>query len=291
MKPKLYPLKVEPPTRILETSKLNSELNAAIAIEKAIDDFQTKMKEAGKTKETIIARIRNLKQVAKYCNILNPDHVKTWLASENLCRWRNSTKNKFIDTYNQFLKSQNITWHPPSYKACERVPFVPTEQELDILISGCGKKTATVLQTLKETGMRIGELTQLKWTDLDTERRTLSVTPEKNSNPRLVKISDKLLNMINQLPRSKETIFHSKKNDLRTYFCIQRKAIAEKMQNPRLLKISFHTFRHWKGTMEYHKTKDIMHVKYILGHKTIECTLIYINRVCIIPFRHRRMDC
>jgi len=32
-----------------------------------------------------------------------------------------------------------------------------------------------------------------------------------------------------------------------------------------------------KGTREYHKTKDIMHVKYVLGHKTINCTLIYIN--------------
>jgi integrase len=61
------------------------------------------------------------------------------------------------------------------------------------------------------------------------------------------------------------------------YFCTQRKAIAEKMNNPRLLKISFHTLRHWKGTMEYHKTKDIMHVKYVLGHKSINCTLIYIN--------------
>jgi hypothetical protein len=29
--------------------------------------------------------------------------------------------------------------------------------------------------------------------------------------------------------------------------------------------------------MEYHKTKDIMHVKYTLGHKNIECTMIYIN--------------
>ena len=29
--------------------------------------------------------------------------------------------------------------------------------------------------------------------------------------------------------------------------------------------------------MEYHKTKDIMHVKYVLGHKDIESTIIYIN--------------
>ena len=29
--------------------------------------------------------------------------------------------------------------------------------------------------------------------------------------------------------------------------------------------------------MEYHKTKDIMHVKYVLGHKSITSTMIYIN--------------
>ncbi|MEM3719709.1 MAG: tyrosine-type recombinase/integrase, partial [Candidatus Bathyarchaeia archaeon] len=48
-------------------------------------------------------------------------------------------------------------------------------------------------------------------------------------------------------------------------------------QNPRLLRISFHTFRHWKATMEYHKTKDILYVKKLLGHKKIENTEIYID--------------
>jgi len=29
--------------------------------------------------------------------------------------------------------------------------------------------------------------------------------------------------------------------------------------------------------MEYHKTKDIIHVKTVLGHKNIESTMTYIN--------------
>jgi hypothetical protein len=45
----------------------------------------------------------------------------------------------------------------------------------------------------------------------------------------------------------------------------------------RLLKISFVTIRHWKGTMEYHRTKDILHVKQLLGHKQIQNTMFYIN--------------
>ena len=57
----------------------------------------------------------------------------------------------------------------------------------------------------------------------------------------------------------------------------QRKTCAEKLNNPRIKEIHFHTFRHFKATMEYHNTKDILHVKKILGHKTIECTLIYID--------------
>ncbi|MDH5779753.1 MAG: tyrosine-type recombinase/integrase [Candidatus Bathyarchaeota archaeon] len=42
-----------------------------------------------------------------------------------------------------------------------------------------------------------------------------------------------------------------------------------------MLRISFHTFRHWKATMEYHKTKDILHVMKLLGHKSINSTLLY----------------
>jgi len=39
----------------------------------------------------------------------------------------------------------------------------------------------------------------------------------------------------------------------------------------------FHTFRHWKATVEYHKTRDILHVQQLLGHKDLRNTLIYIN--------------
>ena len=60
-------------------------------------------------------------------------------------------------------------------------------------------------------------------------------------------------------------------------FRIQRKRVAMKLANPRLESITFVTLRHWKGTMEYHKTKDVLHVKGVLGHKCIQSTMVYIN--------------
>jgi len=48
-----------------------------------------------------------------------------------------------------------------------------------------------------------------------------------------------------------------------------------KLQNPRLLQITFHTLRHWKATTEYHRTRDILYVKQLLGHKQIQNTMLY----------------
>jgi integrase len=56
-----------------------------------------------------------------------------------------------------------------------------------------------------------------------------------------------------------------------------RKRIAFKLQNPRLNRITLHTFRHWKATQLYHETKDPWYVKQFLGHKCLKSTEVYIN--------------
>jgi len=66
-------------------------------------------------------------------------------------------------------------------------------------------------------------------------------------------------------------------NSMKTTFLRARKRIAAKLQNPRLLQISFHTFRHWKATMYYHETKNPLLVKELLGHQKLDTTLLYIQ--------------
>ncbi len=135
-----------------------------------------------------------------------------------------------------------------------------------------------LLQTLKETGARIGEIIDfLKWEHIDTQRKTIYISPEKGSNARILPITDKLLNMLNKLEHTNDKVFNVTTKGARMTFTQLRKRSAEKLSNPRLLKIHFHTFRHWKATTEYHNTKDIIHVKTILGHRTINNTMKYIN--------------
>jgi integrase len=84
--------------------------------------------------------------------------------------------------------------------------------------------------------------------------------------------------MLNSLPRNSVRVFGDGPiNSLKTTFLKVRKRLAYKLQNPRLLQISFHTLRHWKATMLYHKTKDILYVKRFLGHKEVRNTEIYIT--------------
>lgn len=163
----------------------------------------------------------------------------------------------------------------------QKLPWVPLEREVDALIAGCSRKVATFLQTLKETGMRCGEAWRLEWTDVDTEHNVITMNnPEKHGVPRQLKISAKLVAMLNGLPKKSERVFASSTLAiLRCNFMTQRKKIAFKLKNPRLRRITFHTLRHFKGTMEYHKTKDILHVKELLGHRKISSTLVYTHLV------------
>jgi integrase len=115
---------------------------------------------------------------------------------------------------------------------------------------------ATFLQLLKETGMRCGEACQLKWTDLDLVNNSVRITPEKGGNPRNLKMSIKLVDMLNEMPKETISAFTYSTNAWIRNFGCQRKKIAFKLKNPRLTQITFHTFRHWKATMEYYNTRN-----------------------------------
>jgi len=213
--------------------------------------------------------------VRRGADLFNPESAKAAIMFQQ--SWSNATKAQVIAGYKKFAVINNISWTPPKCEIIRKLPFIPLEKDNDELIASCGKKLSTVLQLLKETGMRIGEALRLDWSDVDFEKRTIVLNyPEKHGNPRMFKTSEKLMAMLSRLPRDNGKVFGG--NSWRTMFNnfnAQRKRSAKKLGNPRLLKIHFHTFHHWKATMEYHRTKDILYVMRLLGHKSIANTLIY----------------
>jgi integrase len=112
-----------------------------------------------------------------------------------------------VIVYGSFLKFNNLSWQPPKYKPVDSAPYIPTELEIDQLISGSVRVLATFLQYLKETGARSGEAARLRWRDVDPERKIATITPEKGSRARILPISQKLIDMLNCQPKKTERIF------------------------------------------------------------------------------------
>ena len=84
----------------------------------------------------------------------------------------------------------------------------------------------------------------------------------------MLKISQRLIERLADLPKTSKYVFGG--TNLKTtarLFERSRKIAVATSKNPRLGGITFHTLRHWKATMEYHKTKDILHVMRLLGHR------------------------
>jgi len=248
-------------------------------------DYAWKMKKRGLAEETIKHRLYRLNVlVKKGADLQNPDSIETILATEP---WKPTNKSFFVRAYQSFTKTYGIPWIPIRVRCENKQPFIPLESEIDQLIAGCGKRTATFLQVLKDTGARCGEIKSLKWTDIDEPKRAIRINdPEKGSNSRTVQVTPKTLAMLNALPKRSIYIFSPvgseqppKIRSLQSIFARQRNKLAVRLQNPRLKQIHFHTFRHWKATMEYAKTRDILHVKQLLGHKRLENTEVYTHLI------------
>lgn len=138
-------------------------------------------------------------------DLWNPESVKEILAKQNDCK--DSYKVLIVYAYENFLKMEDLTWQRPRYKQEEVLPFVPDEKELDQLIAACkSRRMAAFVQTLKETFADPGEALRLRWINISGNVITIN-EPVKGHLPGQIKVSNKLIAMLNALPRTSERIF------------------------------------------------------------------------------------
>ena len=177
--------------------------------------------------------------------------------------------------YNALTKMLKLKWQMPKYRQEEAFPFIPEEKEIDALIMGArSKRMSAYLLTLKQTMADPSEGLRIQWIDVNGNVITIN-HPVKNHYPRQIQVSNRLIAMLNSLPKNSESIFPTQYRNVAHNFRALRKTVARRVNNPRILKIRLSTFRHFGATMLYHQTRDILLVKKLLGHKKIENTMKY----------------
>lgn len=111
------------------------------------------------------------KSIARRAYLLDPESVKGFLAAASF------SEAELVEDIDRFYIWKRIPFQKPNYRRIDRLSFIPLESEIDQLISGVGKNTATFIQLLKETGMRPAEAWNLRWTDINTKRLTVDILP------------------------------------------------------------------------------------------------------------------
>jgi hypothetical protein len=108
----------------------SSEPDAIRNIPAQIEAFLEEQRLNNRKPETITQEKYKLLLIARNCDINNPYEAKEFLA--NYQNWNSNTKRLAVNHLTGYYKFIGKTWKEPIYKKDEKLPFIPTEQEIDI---------------------------------------------------------------------------------------------------------------------------------------------------------------
>jgi len=159
-----------------------------------------------------------------------------------------------------------------------RVRFLTVEEAGRLLDASPAHLRPIVLCAL-ETGMRRGEILNMRWSDLDLERRVLFVGETKTGIPRYVPISTCLKEMLERLPRRPgcDHVFiggHGKGKVWKPFHDV-RTSFGNACRKAGIVEFRFHDLRHTAASHMVMAGVPIKVVGEILGHSTVSMTERY----------------
>jgi hypothetical protein len=243
----------------------------------AIINVMLWMKKNAYEKSTIKATAKRLKHLQKNCLLADPESVKIFIANK---KCGNGFKETLTEVYDIYMRSIGQTWTKPFYTRYDKLPKIPTEEKVNMLISHATPRMALILSMSKDLGSRPIELTWLKVTDINLQNGTVNITGAKHTIGRNGKLKPNTLEMLKQHINKKhlnanDRLFPTESENISESYRRLRNRLAKKLQDPTFKTIRLYDYRHFKASMEYHKTKDLLYIKQLLGHKDLRTTLRY----------------
>lgn len=144
----------------------------------------------------------------------------------------------------------------------------------------------TIILTLLGTGLRLGELCNLRWNDIDFKNQTITVFGKKrqqSSIPTTTKLQKelaefKVFNQQNFKNKEIEYVFTDAQNrqlSPNAIKCVFKR--LKTIMNFKNCRVSAHTFRHYFAVSMIKSGADAFTVQKMLRHSNIKMTLIYVN--------------
>jgi len=236
----------------------------------------------GKLIEEIKLRKYSLETGKAYINI-----VKEFLKSKKLARdflLSNTRKSRStmrgiyfaLKFFYEDVLNEKFSEKIPLAKKNLRLPIVLSRKEVMEMIDKTKNiKHKLVLMFLYYAGLRLSEVINLRWENLDFDRKIIHIKKAKGEKERIVFLHKKLEELLREIGIKDSLVFISERGNKYNKRTIQQIVKNAARKTGIKKKVSPHTLRHSFATHLLEAGADIRYIQQLLGHKNLQTTQIY----------------
>ena len=266
-------------------------------MDKYLDSFREMISLRGLTDHTLKNYCTYIRAYLDYIvNVLHkaPEDV-SWAEMRDYITWLQKARNLSDRTINCAISQLRFftmyvlhkPWDDtqlPMRKFDSYLPYVPTREEVQLFIDTLPTlKQQAMVALMYSSGLRVGEVCQLKYSDIQRSSMRVHVAKTKNRSDRYAILSQKALNLLTEYwyayDRPTDWLFPAKQDPTRP--CKTDVLGKQGLEHRKMLgldpKLNCHSFRHACGPHLYESGTDLLTIKELLGHKSITSTIIYIH--------------
>ncbi len=210
---------------------------------------------------------------------IDNEKIKIWLLQAqtiNSRKHRLCSINSFYKiTVGMPAKIQKI----PYPKSEKKLPIVLSQEEVQKMFSVCENlKHKVILALLYSCGLRVSELINLKWSQIDRSRMIINIIKGKGSKDRQVMLDASLIPLLEKYfyeYQTKTYILSGQFSDKYSSTSVNQvmKQLAEKAKINK--RVYTHLMRHNCFTHMVENGTDINLVQKLAGHSNVKTTLLY----------------
>ena len=208
------------------------------------------------------------------------DLIKDWLLDAKTINTRKHRLCAINSFYSLTVRMPDKVGKIPYPKSEKKLPIVLSVEEVQKMFDVCENlKHKVILSLLYSAGLRVSELINLKWVNIDRSRMIINIIGAKGNKDRQVTLATSLIPLLEKYCREykpKEYIFNGAPGYMQYSDRSVLEVVKQLAQKAGLRKrVYTHPMRHCSFTHMYESGIDISKIQALAGHNSPKTTQIY----------------